>query len=494
VRARAALVALLGVSALLAAGCGSEETSQAAATGAATNVTTTTPKPPKQTRHSYKSRPDLHPPIFQVTTDEPGTAPGYLFVAAKERTDPGGPMILDDNGDVVWFKEVQPLAATDFRVQRYHGKPVLTWWQGKVSQTGVGVGKGVILDDSYRKIAEVDAGNGLHSDLHEFLITPRDTALLVAYNPVRRDLSSVGVKKTGWVYDSIVQEVDIASGRVLFEWRSLDHVPLAESVSRRPAKNASRKAPFDYFHVNSVDPDDDGNLIVSARNTHTIYKISRADGHIIWRLGGRKSDFQLGPGVRFGYQHDARRQDDGTITVFDNSSTPAVAKVSRALDIRLDEQAKTATLVHAFLHPSPLLTPHQGNAERTLDGHMLVTWGGIPYVTEYTVDGQVLFDGHLVVGDTYRGYRLPWSGHPTDRPAIAIDGDSLYVSWNGATEVASWEVLAGPSASDLESVKTVDRDGFETKIDLDTDDDYVAVRARDAAGKPLGTSKTLDRS
>jgi hypothetical protein len=491
---RASLAAVLLAGSVVAGGCGAEATSNAAATGA----TTTAPKPPAETRRAYETRPDLHPPIFEVTRNGDGTAPGYIFIAAKEKTDPGGPMIVDNDGKLVWFKQVQPLAAADFRVQRYHGKPVLTWWQGKISQTGVGVGKGVIFDQSYRKVAEVDTGNGLHSDLHEFLITPRDTALLVAYNPVRRDLASVGVRKNGWVYDSVVQEVDIASRRVLFEWRSLDHVPLAESVSRKPAQKASRKAPFDYFHVNSVDLDDDGNYIVSARNTHAVYKISRRDGRIVWRLGGKHSDFEMGPGTKFGYQHDARRQDDGTITVFDNSNTPRVAKLSRALVIRLDEKAKTATLVHAFEHPAHLLTPHQGNAQRTLDGHMLVTWGGIPYVTEYTADGQVLFDGHLVIGDTYRGYRLPWEGHPTEAPAIAAErnGDdvTVYASWNGATRVDSWEVLAGPDKSKMKVVKKADRSGFETTVRVRTDAKVIAVEALDGAGHALERSRAIEPS
>lgn len=474
-----------------AAGCGGDSSSESAGTTA----TKTTAKKPNETRRVYHTRPDLHPPIFQVVASEFGQAPGYVFIGAKEKTDPGGPMILGPNGDVVWFKQVQPLAAADFRVQRYQGKPVLTWWQGKVSQTGVGQGKVVIYDDRYQKVAEIDTGRGVRSDLHEFVITPRDTALLVAYETLPYDLTSVGGKKKSWVYDSVVQEVDIATGRVLFEWRSLDHVPLVESVSRKPAKQASRKAPFDYFHVNSVDVDDDGGLIVSARNTHTIYKIGRKDGHIIWRLGGTRSDYEMGPGTTFGYQHDARRQDDGTLTLFDNSSTPDVAKVSRGLVLKLDEKAKTATLVHAYIHPKKILSPHQGDVQVLPDGHVVVGWGGASWVTEYTDDGQVLWDGKLVIGDTYRAYRFPWSGRPTDRPRIAVDGGDVYASWNGATDVVSWEVLAGADGTSLKSVKKADRSGFETKISVETDERLLAVRALDGAGHPIagGTSRTLER-
>jgi Arylsulfotransferase (ASST) len=485
------LLSTLLVLAFVAAGCGSDSSSESAGT----TKSDASAKKPNETRRVYRTRPDLHPPIFQVVTSELGQAPGYIFVGAKEKTDPGGPMILGPNGDVVWFKQVQPLAATDFRVQRYQGKPVLTWWQGKVSQTGVGQGKLVIYDDRYHKVAELDTGKGVHSDLHEFTITPRDTALLVAYDARPHDLSSVGGKKNGWVYNSIVQEVDIATGRVLFDWRSLDHVPLVESASRKPAQTATRKAPFDYFHVNSVDLDADGNYIISARNAHTVYKISRSDGHIIWRLGGKKSDYEMGPGTTFAYQHDARRNADGTLTLFDNSSTPDVAKFSRGLVLKLDDEAKTATLIHAYIHPRKILSPHQGDVQELPDGHVVVGWGGASWVTEYTHDGQVLWDGKLVIGDTYRAYRFPWAGHPTDRPRIAVDGKDVYASWNGATDVVSWEVLAGADAASLKSVKKIDRSGFETKIPVDTDERMLAVRALDGAGHALtgGTSKTVER-
>jgi len=295
----------------------------------------------------------------------------------------------------------------------------------------------------------------------------------------------------------VVQEVDIASGRVLFQWRSLDHVPLAESMLRKPVQDAAkRKGAFDYFHVNSVDIDTDGDLIVSARNTHTVYKISRADGHVIWRLGGRKSDFEMGPGTTFGYQHDARRQDDGTLTLFDNSSTPAIAKFSRGLVLKLDEKTMTATLVHAYIHPDRILSPHQGNLQRLPDGHVVVGWGGASYVSEFTGDGQALLDGHLLVGDTYRGYRFPWAGRPTDRPRVVVDGDHAYVSWNGATDVVSWELRAGDDEASLKTVEKADRGGFETELPLATDAKLIEVRALDGAGKPLagGASEPVKRS
>jgi len=447
-------------------------------------------KPP--TRSSFVSRPDLTPPLLDVTKDGPA-AGGYLFLAAKEKKDPGGPMILDPDGQLVWFEPIQPKEATDFRVQTWRGKPVLTWWEGRITQTGVGIGRYVISDQTYKRIAEFGLGNGLTGDLHEFRLTPRGTALVLAYKPVVRDLTTVGVDKRSWVYDSVVQEVTVPGARVLFEWHSIDHVPLAESVSRKPAKTASRKAPFDYFHVNSVDLEPNGNLLVSARNTHTLYEIDRKDGHIVWRLGGKESDFAMGPGTRFGYQHDARRQRDGTITLFDNSATPAIAKFSRALVIRADEKTKRATLVHAYAHPKHVLSPHQGDAQRMANGDTLVGFGGKPYIAEFTRDGRVVLDAKLVVGDFYRAYRFPWHARPTTTPTVVVRGGKAYVSWNGATEVAQWEVRAGDTLRALTSIAQAPKRGFETAIDLETDAKLVAVAALDAKGRTLAVSKTVER-
>src|SRR5205814_565954 len=145
---------------------------------------------------------------------------------------------------------------------------------------------------------------------------------------------SVGGPKDGWTYDSIVQELDVATHKVLFEWHSLEHIPVAESISREPAKHPTQQAPFDYFHVNSIDVDTDGNLLVSGRNTHAFYKIDRHTGKVLWTAGGTHSDFEMGPGTKFGYQHDVRRQADGTVTLFDNSATPAIAKYTRVLTLR----------------------------------------------------------------------------------------------------------------------------------------------------------------
>ncbi len=444
---------------------------------------------------SFHSRPDLHPPVIHVTTPARGTSPGYVFIAPKHDVLQAGPMIVDNSGQVVWFRALDTMAVADFRVQTYQGKPVLTYWRGQAIG-GMGNGYDVIRDSSYDEIAQVRAGNDLSADIHEFLITPQDTALITVYHRVPMDLSSVGGPATGSsVLEGVVQEIDIATGEVLFEWHSADHVGIDESYSNPPPASQKQSAPFDYFHINAIDVEPDGNLLVSARNTHAVYEIDRTTGEVIWRLGGKRSDFTMGPGTSFGWQHHARRQPDGTISIFDNEANPPLAKHSRVIVLNVDTDAHTATLVRAYTHPDGLLSGSQGDGQFLPDGHLFVGWGANPYVTEYDAGGNVIFDAHFVEhADTYRAYRFEWQGTPDVRPALAVETDrrgrvTAYASWNGATDVAAWKVLAGPDPAHLRELETVPKDGFETTIRLGwLTDRRVEVRALDADGNELARS------
>jgi Arylsulfotransferase (ASST) len=443
----------------------------------------------------FQSRPDLLPAVVHVRTHVRGTTPGYIFIAPKLRVAQAGPMIVDDDGNVVWFKPLDTRGVTDFRVQRYHGQPVLTWWRGRAPPHARD-GYYVIYDRSYRKIADVQAGNHLVGDIHEFRITPQDTALITVYHRRPANLSSVGGPKNGQIYDGIVQEVDIATRRVLFEWHSCPQVGLKESYLKVPRAGA-----YDYFHINSIDIEPNGNLLVSSRNTHTVYEIDRTTGKILWRLGGRRSDFKLGPGVRFAWQHDARRQPDGTITLFDNGATPPVEKFSRILVLHVDEKTRGATLVRSYHHPRRLLSPWEGNAQFLPNGHVFVGWGSNPDYTEFDANGRVLLDASFgrqggkpgTEADSYRAYRFDWDGHPLDRPRIAIRGGKLYVSWNGATDVRRWEVLAGSEAQHLTVIRTAAKVGFETTIPLTSKAAAISVRALDRGGEVLASSTVVRR-
>jgi hypothetical protein len=445
---------------------------------------------PEEGVWSFRSRPDLSPAALKMTTTQAhdDTAPGYIFAALKEGTGEHGPMIIDDQGELVWYGKYR--SARDFKMQYYRGRPVLTWWEGKV-MAGHGIGAYVIFDDSYREIARVRAGNGYRGDLHEFIITPEDTALLVAYAPARTNLSPIGGPKDGMAWEGILQEVDIQSGEVIFEWHSLDHVGIEESYIELPEDSDFL---YDYFHINSIDVEPDGNLLLCARNTWTVYKVDRNSGEVVWRLGGKKSDFEMGPGTQSAFQHDARRQRDGTITIFDNGAHPKVHDRSRGIMVELDEQKMSVKLVREYTSPKKRLSTSQGNMQLLPNSNVLIGWGSGPFVSEFSYDGELLLNVRLPPeGESYRAFRFPWSGYPDDDPTVAVeqgpdDKVILYASWNGATEVATWEVLAGPRQGRLEWVGAVPRDGFETSMLVQTFDPYIAVRAKDHFGQVLGIS------
>jgi Arylsulfotransferase (ASST) len=441
---------------------------------------------------TFRSRPDLHPPVIEVTTQARDTAPGYLFIAPKNGPEEAGPgqdgcMILDNNGQPVWLRLLQneDIDVMNFRAQTYKGETVLTWWEGY--HTGYGQGEYVILDSSYRELARFRAGNGYEGDHHEFFITPEDTALITIYNKVPGDSIPTGDPVDGNVLDGIVQEIDIETGEVLFEWHSLEHVGLDESYTK----------PFDYFHINSIDVYDENHLLISSRNTCAVYKIDRKTGEVAWRLGGKKSDFEMGPGTVTAFQHDARRRPDGTVTIFDNGYVNK-AEQSRGIMVEVDEDAMSAKLAREYTYPDKLLCETQGNVQVLPNGNVFVGWGSEPVYSEFDDDGKLLFSAAFPTeSESYRAFRLPWSGQPADDPAIvaelvADDKVKIYASWNGATDVTTWQVLAGSAPDQLEPLASVPRQGFETVITFRTTETYVGLQALNDSGKVLRTTNLFD--
>jgi len=443
---------------------------------------------------SFQSRPDLHPPAVTVTARSAAVAPGEVFVAPYSGPGQAGPMILDDSGGLVWFKPLPThVSASNFRVQEWEGRPVLTWWEGDVSVHGFGLGSDVIFDSSYQEVAHVDAGNGLQADLHEFQLTSRGTALITAYEPILCNLSAVGGPADGAVEDGVLQEVDVRTGLVRMQWTSLDHVALGESYER---PSSSLEWPYDYFHINSINLDPDDGLLVSARNTWTVYDLSTRSGQVLWRLGGKHSSFSEPAGARTAWQHDPRVLADGAISIFDNGSSPTVHSQSRGIVVTLNRESGTATLVSQFTHGPALVAESQGNVQALANGDWFVGWGQVPDFSEFDAEGNLLFDAHFPAHDqSYRSFRFAWTGTPAHRPTFLVSAGAggactAYASWNGATQVSGWRVLAGPSPSALAQVAQAPRSGFETAIAVPagTVGPYVAVQALDAAGNTLGSS------
>jgi hypothetical protein len=466
------------------------------------------PKPVGSER-TFRSRPDLRPPTVTATptlherpdaddrTDLLFLGPGPVSLTGSQQY---GPLIVDRRGEPAWFRPLPAgLEVTNFTVSRYRGEPVLAWWEGQIFGSGYGQGEAVIVDRSYRELARVRAAAGRSMDLHALWLTPEGTALFTCYPEiVETDTSALGGPRRTPVYQSIIQEVEIASGKLLFEWRSLSHIPVSDSYM--PVQDPTLKWPYDYLHVNAVSPTTDGNLLVSGRYAWSIYKLERRTGRVIWRLGGKRSEFRMGHGAQFSWQHDTHQVADGLFTVFDNGSNgyTNTESESRGLVLEVDELRRTVALRRAYTSSQERATS-MGSVQILPSGRVVVGWGSASRTTEFSSDGAPLFDASLPPGlFSYRSVSFPWVSVPAHRPAIAAgrDRDSgaklVYASWNGATEVFDWRVDAGRAPGRLATVGVARRRGFETVVPLHREFRYATVAAIDRSGTEMARSHTIE--
>jgi hypothetical protein len=455
------------------------------------------PPPAKEaTNQSFVSAPTLHPPKVSLAASSFATG-GDIFLTADAGYGQNGAMIVDGSGRLVWFQPAaKGDAIEDLKAQTFAGKPVLSYWHGRI-QFNVGFGSDTILASDYRPIASVTASNGYYADLHELQLTPQGSAYLTAYSVVRADLASVGGSRNGALLDAIVQEVDVRTGLCMFEWHAYGHVALSDSYAAVPA-DANR--PWDFFHVNSISPDPwgDGDLLVSSRNTWATYELDRHSGSVLWRIGGRRPSFRMGAGTGTAYQHDARWQPDHTITIFDNGATPKAHSQSRAIRVRIDWRHRAVDLVDRFVRTPALLSGSQGDDQLLPGGDTFVGWGEAPFFTQFDAAGHSLLDGHLPPPtQIYRAYRFPWSAQPAALPSIALRGagaaTTVYASWNGATGIASWRVFAGATPAMLTEVAQTPSTGFETAISVPSAAPVFAVQALGGAGEVLALSHAVSR-
>ena len=353
------------------------------------------------------------PPVT-VLTKGANNGNGDIFLAPQSSSQyASGPEIVSITGTVLWFHPLPAgTFATDFRTQTYLGEPVLTWFQGGSN----GSGEDVIYNDRYQQIATVKPANGYLPDFHEFLITPWNTALILADTIGTANLTSLGLSAHQQVIDGVVQEIDIKTGKLLFQWDSAGHVPYSDSQGPLP----QRGMPWDWFHINAVHLDTDGNLLISSRFTWTIYKVNLRTGAMMWQLGGKHSTFTIkaAPGQKldnadeiFAFQHDPEALGGNVYTVFDDESDgQAEFSSSRAVTIGLNLAARTATLIKSVNQPEGLTAAATGNAQTTRNGDLFVSWGGLSYFSEFSPTGKLLFNAKLPNGvSTYRAYRLPWN-------------------------------------------------------------------------------------
>lgn len=474
---------------------------------------------------NFASEPNLHPMKVAIKINKGGTAPGFIFLAPYTMYEASmmgqtGSLIMDQTGNPVWFRPLDSRYTqnTDFKVQAYKGKPVLTMWQGTISGTqsaepNLPPGNPepgayyLIINQNYKAVRRIVARKGYTADLHEFVITKRNTALFTAVKQIPKDLTPYGGPADGYINDYSIQEVDLETGELLFFWSALAHIDPADSMIPASASSGFNNI-WDCFHMNSIEEGPEDTLLISLRSTWAIYSIDKESGKINWQLGGKRSDFTFGPKAAFSWQHDARFRQGQRISLFDNGccASPSSPPESTAhgLILQLDFKNMTAKVDRAYYHFPLLYVPTQGNLQKLPNGNQLVGWGQEPYVSEFGKAGNTeknpslnfLYDMQFPNQNlSYRAFKYEWIGLPLYPPSIAVEpfreaSVIVHASWNGSTETVAWQVLAGDTPDRLSViVESVPRTGFETDIYVNSKGPYFQVRALNSCGHIIGTSR-----
>jgi EmrB/QacA subfamily drug resistance transporter len=457
--------------------------------------------------YSFYSAPSLHPPKLSVTQSSAAAklAPGEIFVTSfYDLNEPpmvgqSGPLILDNQLQPVWFQPVpKNVVAANLSLQSYEGKPALAWWQGVVTNTGATEsGEDVVVDQHYQTVARLRGTDGWKITLHA-LVIEGDDAWVTANKDMPMNLSKYGGAYNGTITDAAVQEYDLKTGKLLRTWDALRHIPLSDSYATVPTNGF----PWDAYHVNAIDLTGHGSFLVSMRNTWAAYLVNAGSGKIEWTLGGRHSSFNFGPGAAFQWQHDVALGPDSTISVFDDhccqltgggTSVPASAP-SRGLVLKLDPAAHTATLAAQYPGGGSFESEYMGDTQPLPNGNVMIGWGSDRWFSEYSRAGTLLLEGEFPRPDqTYRATLNQWVGLPLTAPLGAArqagGKTTVYASWNGATQLASWRVLAGTSSARLAVVAASPKSGFETAIAVPAGYTSFEVQALGAGGKVLAVSQ-----
>jgi hypothetical protein len=464
---------------------------------------------------TYGSSP-LEVPVFQVNqAAEDDVDPADRVFISPRGTAVGqiAPMMFNsDDLSLVWS---DPSYKTTFgvRVQEYNNSDYITFWRGAIKGAGYGSGSYIMLDHNYNVAYNLTTKSlTVGGDIHEIELTDNGTALMSAYEPMQYDLTAYNIEN-GWLADSIFEEVDIATNDLIFSWRASEHIALNASYADPGATGISSDSPYDFFHINSIEKDDSGNYLISARHTHGIYYINGTNGDIIWTMGGKDNDFEDksdGQATNFAWQHDARwRNTDLTeMTLFDNGAADWVKteNETRGLWLSIDYDDMSVTLKQDYISPEGILSISQGSVQVLSNGNVFMGYGSNGAFIEYTNDGKAIWDVQFgIIGNasvqSYRAYKQNWQGFPGWNPSIAASGNgtdniTVYMSWNGATEIKQWAVLASNSSSSLATGddlwKNVTKTGFETNITVGTNARYIRAAALDADGKVLGATGIVD--
>jgi hypothetical protein len=447
-----------------------------------------------------------------------GLAPGDFLLANTPNvaepglmTGEGGPMILDNRLSPVWVRGVgSNQAALNLQQETYRGHHVLVWCvltgRGRTARSRV-----VVFDRHYRQIAVLEAAAPWVFSLHDASIRGNAIWLTVSRNVPNQDLAPYGGPMEGLVYDVGVQAYDLRTGKLLYTWDALNpggtpNIPLSESLQPAPPPGLSDGMGWDAYHLNSVQPLPDHRIVISMRNTWAVYLVDTVRNRTIWTLGGKDSTFTIAQRAIFRWQHDARLLSgpgpEKRVTLFNDNCCQVIARGGLAppdgpadgIVFQLNLRSHTATLEAQYGHTPTLHPVYLGSMQLLPGGNALVGWGSSPYFTEYGSSGRRLLDAAWPGKDeSYRAlYTDSWVGTPyyPPRGAARTVGSRtvVYASWNGATQVARWEVLGGFSAAGLRAVAGGSRTGFETTIALPRSYRVYEVRAIDARGRVLRTS------
>ncbi len=472
----------------------------------------------------FKSRPDIYAPSMNVTIyDKAKVVPGLIFIGAYQ-TFQAGLYIYDTSGNLVYsgFGATGGGPSHMFQVTNINGTDRMAYITG-AQNNGYVRGYGVVMDDTFTTITSVKSGGGLANfDEHEFnVVDDGRNVLMTLYNPEHYDLIDWDVTTgQGWIMNCCFQKLELGTNRLLFEWCALDHAAITEttvapSSTEVSGTGLSPTLPWDWFHINAVDQNVDGDYLVSARHVSTIYKISGLDGHVVWRLGGKMSDFAFPAGLNFSFQHDARwREENATTTIlslFDNGSNGynQTSRYSRGIVLKLDHTDNTVTLLRSYVAPLKLLSASQGNMQLLgansdwSTANSFLGWGNNAYISEYTNDGTMVMQGHFATTGSmnYRAFKYNITTNPTDAPALYTyahnesAGTVYYMSWNGATQVDQWRMYGANDRNGPWSViDTVHRNGFETAFTTPTFHAWAMAESIDGDGNPLKNSTKPTRT
>lgn len=466
---------------------------------------------------SFKARtPSLEFPRWDARCSQEN----IFFGWRGHEVDEPGAVILDSTGELVWRQTGSEIDQNDVRPQMYRGERFLTFQMdgpnGNKSQ-----GHWYMMDQSYTIRYRVRPHEFPHADMHEFQITSDDTAVVITTVPIPYDLRSVGGPEHGWLDNCYFQELDLETGELLFQWSSIDH--FAPNTTMEPQDNClidprarfagcgdEKDSAFDYFHLNSVEKDSQGNYLISARNIWGISYINGTNGDVLWTLGGGEvndfKDLSDGAGLDFSWQHFARWVEEGKrISFFDNHyhrvGDPAGESAGRVIDV--DIPNRTVKLQKAYTHPHHIRAESQGNIQHLDNGNYMVGWGSSGAFTEFAAGGELLCDANYGAEaffefspvSSYRVFRGQWTGRPRYPPSVALDSGRAYVSWNGATEVAKWQVeIKNENSQSVQVIAQVFKDGFETVINLPATapNSMIRVVALDVEGEVMDASAFLE--